>query len=181
MTTDMLFVQKIELKYKKDVRYPEYAMIRQSEKFRPMNLKNSEVDGKIIFNDIMLFQDTDGLYEDYNKIRQYNDEAFYNPRCYYSPFGERIAVKESDGGSYEIMYKNKTSHGYYKNPFTLKNNEYGRIIYNERNIGEYTGIWYYYLIAYNFINCDKSGIREKMFFRKSPDYEYKDMKYLRYC
>lgn len=181
MTTDMLFVQKIELKYKKDVRYPEYAMIRKTEKFRSLNLNNFEADREILFNDIMMFQDADGLYEDYNRTRQYNEEAFYNLKCYYSPLGTRIAVKKFDNGSYKVMYKDKNSHGYYKNPFTLKNNEYGRIIYNEREIGEYTGIWYYFLVTYNFVSCDKSGIREKMFFRKVPDYEYKDMQYLRYC
>lgn len=177
----MLFVQKIELKYKKDVRYPEYAMIRKAEKFRPMNLKNSEEDGKIIFNDIMLFQDTGGIYEYYNRIRQYDEEAFYNLRCYNSPLGERIDVKKSNNGSYEIMYRNKVSNGYYKSLFILKNNEYGRSIYNERSVSYDNGIWYYSLVTYNFINVNKSGIREKMFFKKVSDYEYKDMKYLRYC
>ena len=177
----MLFVQEIILKYKKDVRYPKYAMMREAEKFRSFNVKDSDIESEIFLNKIMLSQDTDGLYENYNKIRQYNDEAFYNPRCYNSLFGERIAVKKSDDESYEILYKAKNSHGYYKKTFNLKNNEYGRIIYNERNIGEYTGIWYYYLNTYNFIKCDKSEIREKMFFRKKADYEYKDMIYLRYC
>lgn len=181
MTTDMLFVQKIELKYKKDVRYPEYAMIRKAEKFRPVNLKNPEEYGEIILNNIMLFQNTDGLYEYYNRIRQYDEEAFYNPKCYNSPLGERIAVKKSDNGSYEIMYRNKVSNGYYKSAFVLKNNEYGRIIYNERSVGYDSGIWYYSLVTYNFINGNKSGTREKMFFKKVSDYEYKDMKYLRYC
>ena len=111
---------------------------------------------------------------------QYNSDVLYNPKCYNSVFGNRIAVKNSDSGNYEIMYRDKQSRGFYKNPFTLKNNEYGRIVYNDR-YASFGSDLYYELHIINFLNCDKSKYREKIFFRKVPDYEYKDMKYLRYC
>ncbi len=166
--------------YYKNVRYANYVNVRNSVKFAPIVIDKIP-DCEVLFNRIMLFQDTDGLHEHFNKIRHYNENVLYNPRCYTSPFGDRTAVKKSDDGNYEIMYRNGKSRGYYKSPFTLKNNEYGRIVYNDRYVEYDSGQWYYKLHTINFINCDKSKYREKIFFRKIPDYEYKNMQYLRYC
>ena len=174
----MLFIQYISLTYCKNVRYANYANARNSIKFMPIAVDRIS-DCEVLFNRITLFQDTDGLCEHFNKVRQYDNSILYNPKCYTSPFGNRIAVKKSDDGSYEIMYR--SSKCYYKSPFTLKNNEYGRIIYNDRYVEFDSGQWYYELHTINFINCDKLKYREKMFFRKVPDYEHKDMQYLRYC
>lgn len=176
----MLFVQHISLTYCKNVRYANYANVRNSIKFAPVKIKKFS-DCEVIFNRIMLFQDTDGLYESFNKIRQYSDNVLYNPRCYTSPFDNRIAIKKSGDGIYEIMYRDGKSKGYFKIPFALKNGEYGRIIYNDRYVEFDTGKWYYEIHIINFINCDKSKFREKIFFRKNPDYEYKNMQYLKYC
>ncbi|MDE5620605.1 MAG: hypothetical protein K2I80_08860 [Ruminococcus sp.] len=176
----MLFLQYISLTYCKNVRYANYVNVRNSVKFAPVYVDKVS-DCEVLFNRIMLFQDTDGLHERLNKIRQHNNDILYNPRCYTSPFGNRIAVKRSDYGNYEIMYRSGKSRGYYKSPFTLKNNEYGRIIYNDRYVEFDSRQWYYELHTINFINCDKSKYKEKIFFRKVPDYEYKDMQYLRYC
>ncbi|MDE5770313.1 MAG: hypothetical protein K2I06_01600 [Ruminococcus sp.] len=176
----MLFVQDISLTYYKDVRYANYANVRNSIKFAPIAIEKIS-DCEVLFNMVMLSQNKEGLYENYNKIRQHNENVLYNPRCYNSPFGNRIAVKKSYDGNYEIMYRNGKSRGYYKSLFTLKTGEYGRIIYNDRYVEYDSGRWYYKIHTINFINCDKTKYREKMFFRKVPDYEYKNMQYLRYC
>ena len=153
--------------------------MRNSIKFEPITARKIP-DCEIFFNKISLFQSTNGIHEFLNKNRQYNSDVLYDPRCYTSVFGNRIAVKNSDSGNYEIMYRDKQSRGFYKNPFTLKNNEYGRIVYNDR-YASFGSDLYYELHIINFLNCDKSKYREKIFFRKIPDYEYKDMKYFRYC
>ena len=176
----MLFIQYISLTYYKNVRYANYANARNSIKFMPIAVDKIS-DCEVIFNEVTLFQDKDGLHTYYDKIRQCNENILYSPRCYTSPFGNRIAVKKSDDGNYEVRYRSDWSKVYYKSPFTLKKDEYGRIIYNNRNVEFDSGEWYYKLHTINFINCDKSKYREKMFFRKVPDYEYKDMQYLRYC
>ena len=63
----------------------------------------------------------------------------------------------------------------------IKPNEYERVIFNERGGYDYTGIWYYDLIIYNFINASYSSFNNKIFFQKKPNYEFTDMQYLRYC
>ncbi|MCM1505941.1 MAG: hypothetical protein NC177_02245 [Ruminococcus flavefaciens] len=178
----MLFVQHISLTYCKNVRYADYANARNAIKFAPVKIEKVP-DCEVLFNQIMLFQNTDELHKYSNTTRKCNsdDPSLYNPQCYnFLPFDNRISIKKSDR-NYEIIYRDGKSKGYFKSPFTLKNNEYGRIIYNNRYVSSDTGKWYYELHTLNFINCDKSKYRKKMFFRKVPDYEYKNMQYLRYC
>jgi len=153
------------------------------------------------------WQDTNGIKLSYEKFKKYNDEIFTEGKRdtfwnYHNIIPNIRILKEDD--IYRIMfcderfsgvcparrghnesYMNKSSpfsytDRLYETAFRLKNHEYGRIIFNERLVEHDTGIWFYGLNTYNFINCDKSGFREKMFFRKVPDYEYKNMQYLRY-
>ena len=63
---------------------------------------------------------------------------------------------------------------------TVGKDEYGRVVFNERGTYEYSGIWYYELNIYNFVNADYSKYSPKLFFRKEPDYEFEDMRKLRY-
>ena len=70
--------------------------------------------------------------------------------------------------------------GFYKTKIIHDTCEYGRIIFNERG-AYHTGIWYYDLIIYNFLNAPYSSFNSKIFFRKEPDHEFTDMHYLRYC
>ena len=174
----MLFVQEIDLWYRKDVRYPEYANVRNSLKFVPIDTNVIRPDCEVFYQYKSFIQSTDGI----NKWRE----------CY-SRFGEEIFGEEiyifgkrtdwrsanihilSDSENYKIMFYDEV----YKTVFTLSPNQYGRIQYNERFVTDYA--WYYRIHTLNFISCDRNKFREKMFFKKIPDYEYKNMQYLRYC
>ena len=63
--------------------------------------------------------------------------------------------------------------------FVLKDGDYGRIIFNNRYVNSETGIWCYERGVYNVINCNKAAFREKMFYRKKPDFEYTNLLTLR--
>ena len=59
--------------------------------------------------------------------------------------------------------------------FTLSDGDYGRITYNNRYIDPDTGKWIYARNVYNIVCCEKAAFREKMFYRKKPDYEYTNL------
>lgn len=46
----MLFVQKIVIEYKKDVRYSNYAQIRKNLKFYPVKFAVNNISEDILFN-----------------------------------------------------------------------------------------------------------------------------------
>lgn len=59
--------------------------------------------------------------------------------------------------------------------FVLKDGDYGRIVYNNRYVHPDTGIWCYERGVYNIVCCERAAFREKMFYRKKPDYEYTNL------
>jgi len=211
----MLFVQWIDLIYQKNVRYANYANVRNSIRFAPIAVKKVP-DCEVLLQRVPLFQDTDGISRWREQFKEFGNEIFtagsrdhvYN----YENLIRNIRIFR-DGDSYKIMFcddrlifyndrywrsfnsfKRRGHNEGFMNinspfsytdiinetAFTLKPNEYGRIIYNERFVDR-DEKWYYILNTINFLNCNKSKYREKMFFRKVSDYEYKNMQYLRYC
>ena len=62
--------------------------------------------------------------------------------------------------------------------FSLKDGEYGRIYFNNRYVHPHTRNQVYKYVVYNIVSCERSHFREKMFFRKNPDHEYKNLKSL---
>ncbi len=58
--------------------------------------------------------------------------------------------------------------------FVLKQNQYGRMIWNDRTIDLDTGNWYYNLHIYNFYVADKIP-QKNIFVSYTPDFEYKQM------
>lgn len=215
----MLFVQYLTLTYQKDMRYANYAQIRNSFKFlqirpEPMDFYPKEINKDIIFNcevlyqKVSLLQKKDGIKKYRERFKKFNDEIFTagsrDTIENYSKFIDHIRMFK-EGDIYKIMFCNDNyfwmslkrrghneTYNDKKSPFSytdvinetafkLKPNEYGRIIYNDRIVDHDTGKWYYQLNICNFISCDKSDFREKMFFKKVPDYEYKNMQYLKYC
>ena len=160
----MLFIQRIILSYTKNERYPRYANKRRSVRFCPVKF-DGKLDGEILF------------HNDYTgKVKIYGEDAFSTEKLNDVRFGNRIAVKK-DGENYSVMYRDGYSR--YNSKFVLENNQYGRIVFNERIA--YEDIWVYEINIYNFIHADRSAFREKIFYRKTADCEFKDMKYLRYC
>ncbi len=172
----MLFIQKIELEYRKDVRYANYAQIRNAIKFMPVKISKDKIDSEILLNSIKIYQSTDGMKTYPETDKQYSSEVFCKGKFDRNIFEYNIAVKKLSDNEYEILYKRSFS-----KEFVVKNGEYGRIVFNERSTYWDTGEWYYQLFTYNFVCCDKNDFREKIFFKKETDYNIKDMKYLRYC
>ena len=174
----MLFVQCITLQYMKDVRYANYANQRKSIKFYKLpNVKPKE--NEIIF-DVFLYQTTDEIKCFCNSMQSFGSECFYGNGVNNKPFYGRLAVIK-DNNIFKIKYCGKYDIGFYITKMILEPNEYGRIIFNKRGGYDYTGIWYYDLTIYNFINSPYSSFHNKIFFQKKPDYEFTDMQYLRYC
>lgn len=212
----MLFIQSINLYYYKDVRYPNYAQVRNSVKFLPIKPEpnkfypgeiNSDtmLDCEVLLQSLGYWHETDGLKLYAEKFRKFGDEVFTEGKRdtfwnYHNLIANIRIFKENN--IYKIMFcdenfssRGQKLHGHnesymdkkspfsytdiiFETAFRLNKNEYGRIIFNERIVEHDTGIWYYILHTYNIINCDKSDFKEKMFFRKNPDYEYKQLKKL---
>jgi len=204
----MLFVQYISLVYYKNVRYANYANVRNSIKFAPIVIEKVP-NCEVLLQRVPLYQGVDGIskykasFEKYgeeifdsdnldpvynyrtllrnNRIFKVNDDykiRFCDDRYYtrYNAFKRRRHNEEFMNNTSSFSYTDVIN----ETVFTLRPDEYGRIIFNERHVTT-DEQWYYMLNTINFINCDKSKYREKMFFRKVPDYEYKNMQYLRYC
>ena len=175
----MLFVQCITLRYRKDVRYANYANQRKAIKFRKLpNIKPKE--NEIIFSNVLLYQTTDKIECCRNSLQTFGSKCFYGNGVNNTPFSNRLAIVKDDD-SFKIKYCGKHDLDFYSTKIILQPGEYGRIIFNERGEYAYTGIWYYELIIYNFVNAPYSSFSNKIFFKKKPDHEFTDMQYLRYC
>ncbi|MCM1505940.1 MAG: hypothetical protein NC177_02240 [Ruminococcus flavefaciens] len=206
----MLFVQEVDIWYRKNVRYPKYANIRNALKFIPVKTENINPDCEVFYQRSMFRQSPDGIQlwnEDYRKfnggiftsgsrdrmenlrnlirnIRIFQEDGNYKIMFCDDYFHERCNISKRRGSN-EGYWDNNSPFSYTdvvnQTAFILKPDEYGRIMYNDRTVMHHTEIWYYCIHTVNFVNCDKSKFREKMFFKKVLDYEYKNMQYLKYC
>lgn len=176
--------------------------------FYPCEINQSKMlDCEVLLQSLEYLQKTDGIKLEYETFKKFNNEIFNagtrntywnyhhlipNVRMFKEDNIFKIMFCDEDfysdcpkrhGHNEEYMNK-KSPFSYtdriYETAFRLHKNEYGRIVFNKRIVEYETGIWRYGLHTYNFINCDKSDFREKMFYKKNPDYEYKNMQYLRY-
>ena len=214
----MLFVQEIDLWYRKDVRYPEYANMRNSLKFVPVKADNINPDCDVFYQYSKLKQSPDGIQTTWEYHERLGEEIFtagsrdpmenlrnliHNIRIFRE--NENYKIMFCDDYFFvrnDLYFENRSgvskrrgrNEGYWNNnspfsytdvinqtAFILTPDTYGRILYNDRIVIHHTEIWYYRIHTLNFINCDRNKFREKMFFRKVPDYEYKNMQYLKYC
>lgn len=57
--------------------------------------------------------------------------------------------------------------------FVLTQNQYGRILWNERNTDYDTGEWYYQLHIYNIICFEGKELRQNIFAARKPDFVYR--------
>lgn len=134
---------------------------------------------EILFHKVFLTQDQNGIACRSSKLKAYGAEGFYDGKFHRPPFPKHLAVTKEDG-FFRIQYSGKQDNGFYGTKMMLRPGEYGRIILNERGTYCDTGIWYYDLITYNFVNAPYSCCRPKLFYRKEADHEFRDMQYLRY-
>ena len=177
----MIFIQQIRIVYQKDVRYANYGHERNHLKFYPVrNLP--ELNGKEIFVNYISLQQLPG-----ELLFQGEWSCFFTENFFYTGkfqdnwlFSRKnqIAVQKQNQ-AYQILYTSKEQKSFMKPVFTLEKNQYGRILFNERQATS-DSQWYYILYIVNFLNADAEQYREKLFFRKEPDYLFSDRKYLKY-
>ena len=214
----MLFVQEIDLWYRKDVRYPEYANMRNALKFVPVKTDNVNLDCDVFYHYSKLKQSPDGIQTTWEYHERLGEEIFTDGSR--DPMQNLINLIHNirifrENENYKIMFcddyffvrndlyfkdrsgmskRRGRNEGYWNNnspfsytdvinqtAFILTPDTYGRILYNDRIVMHHTETWYYRMHTLNFINCDRNKYREKIFYRKVPDYEYKNMQYLKYC
>ena len=133
------------------------------------------------FGDEILGSSDDGSIQGtLSNIRLFKDEADY--RVAFCDDGSFLCHSKRKGHNEEYTVphtpfanKNKIN----KTVFRLSDGDYGRIIYNNRYIDHDTGKWIYTRNVYNIVCCNKAAFREKMFYRKKPDFEYTNLLYLR--
>ncbi len=204
----MLFIQSLNTYYNKEERSSEYARLRSEDLFREIaveKLKECEVSAQILSfkyeagkcSQAKPYQET---------YRQYGTEIFTEgTKDRYANFNELLQFirifKEED--KYRIMFcdedvewcptkrrghneafNDEESIHYrkdrlYETAFILGENQYGRIIYNNRYVDPDSQNWIYGWHVYNIISCDKSECKEKMFFKKEPDFIYRQLLDLR--
>ena len=59
--------------------------------------------------------------------------------------------------------------------FSLTEGKYGRVLWNERNLDQDTGEWYYQLHIVNFLYDPEKTPKPDVFLSRSPDHEYQQM------
>ena len=198
----MLFIQSLDTYYDKNERSSEYARLRNGDLFRKIDvtkIKECEVfvqflslrydDGGVsqakpyseIYKDYgksIFTEGTKDRYSNYNKllkfIRLFKDEDNYKIMfC-----DENVEWCPTKRRGHNEAFNNVNSIFYHRDKlnetaFILGKNQYGRIIYNNRYVNPDSQMWYYGWHIYNIINCDISECKEKMFFEKDPDFEYR--------
>lgn len=205
----MLFIQSLDTYYDKNERSSEYARLRNGDLFRKIDvtkIKECEVfvqflslrydaDGGVspakpyseIYKDYgksIFTEGTKDRYSNYNKllkfIRLFKDEDNYKIMfC-----DENVEWCPTKRRGHNEAFNNVNSIFYHRDKlnetaFILGKNQYGRIIYNNRYVNPDSQMWYYGWHIYNIINCDISECKEKMFFEKNPDFEYRQLLDLR--
>lgn len=175
----MIFVQQINLIYTKYTRGSNFANVRRSMKFLPVEFDKAKITEEILLDSVTLSQSESGFYEQHRKTKPLGEDAFFDGK-FSDFFGNRVFIKRAENG-YEILYTDKVQHGWINSKFKLTDSMSGRIIYNERH-GSYfdSPIWYYYVTTFNFVCTDKANFKPKIFFIKKPDHVFTDMKKLRY-
>lgn len=177
----MLFVQQIDLIYTKYTRGSNFANVRRSMKFLPVEFDRTKITEEILFDKAVIFQSEDGLnlHERTRKTKPLGENAFFDGRIS-DFFGNRVFIKRAENG-YEILYTDKKQRGWVKSKFTLTDSKSGRIVYNERHSNIFDSpMWYYYLTTFNFVCTDKENFKTKIFFIKEPDFVFNDLKQLYY-
>ena len=147
-------------------------------KFFPVKFEIKDKNAEALVNIVNVYQGTEKIYYFGCRTKTYGQDIFENNKnnkWYNIPVDSVVKVVK-DNDNYEMIYRS-----YNKKLFTLKKGQYGRIICNYRIAECDTGRWIYRFCILNYINADRENFREKIFFRKVPDYEFKDLKYMRYC
>ncbi|WP_288886373.1 hypothetical protein [uncultured Eubacterium sp.] len=127
---------------------------------------------------------TQNRYDNFNKLLQFI-RIFKEEDKYKVMFcDENVEWCPTKRRGHNEAFNNVNSIYYHRDrlnetAFILEKNQYGRIIYNNRYVDPDSQMWYYGWHVYNIISCDIDECSEKMFFKKEPDYEYRQLLDLR--
>jgi len=205
----MLFVQALDTYYDKQERSSQYARLRSGDVFRKIEvnrIKECEVFAQILslrydadgmslpakpytetyrqYGTEIFTEGNANRYDNYNKllkfIRIFKEEAGY--RIMFCD--ENVEWCPTKRRGHNEAYNNENSIFYHRDrmnetAFILGNNQYGRILFNNRYVDPDSQAWHYGWHIYNIISCDISECKEKMFFKKDPDYVYRQLLDLR--
>ena len=169
----MLFVQSITVNYEKDVRYPRFAAERRNMRFFALLCEKPSVDAEALVDSRIIEQNSRFINGRAFSTKTYGSQIFDNEDGYNLPVDNVVRVVKREDG-YDFFFKSCN-----KKAFTLKEGEYGRVMYNYRRIDRDTRSWVYTECILNYYCADRSRFREKLFFRKKPDFEFRDMRSLR--
>ena len=100
----MLFVQQIEIEYRKNVRYANFAQARNAIKFYPVRINSDEIQQNVLFHSAFFYQDTNGMHNRGTKSRQFTESQLYDGKFNRSPFGKKIGVKPIGDNQYEVHF-----------------------------------------------------------------------------
>ena len=165
------------------------------------------LDCEVLFHRVLIWQDEKTMSEVRNEFHRFGKEIFgegtRSDPWYHKRTIENVRIFKEENG-YRIMFcddcffdsfSHSKRHGHNEaynkkgSPFSytdrlnetaffLKDGEYGRICFNNRFVHPRTRNQMYEYCIYNIINCDKSCFKEKIFFKKKADFEYRNMKSL---
>lgn len=205
----MLFIQSLNTYYEKQGRSSEYARLRTADIFRKIDMdkvrecevfvqflsmrydKDKGVSQAVPYHETykqygnnIFTEGTRDHYKNYNEllkfIRVFREDDRYRIRfC-----DENVAWCPTKRRGHNEAYNDENSIYYHRDhinetAFILEKGQYGRIIFNNRYVDPDSQRWYYGYHIYNIICCDISECREKLFFQKTPDYEYRQLLDLR--
>lgn len=104
------------------------------------------------------------------KKGQYAVTFFYDRQRSGMPFrrGHNKDFRNPDSRFYGMDVLNETA-------FVLAEDQYGRIIWNERNTDYDTGTWYYQLHIYNLFHLSVRNFSKQIFVKNKLTYEYRQL------
>lgn len=85
----MLFVQQIEIEYRKNVRYANFAQARNAIKFYPVRINPDEIKQNVLFHSAFFYQDTNGMHNRGTKSRQFTESQLYDGNSIVLPLVKR--------------------------------------------------------------------------------------------
>ncbi|MBQ8967969.1 hypothetical protein [Ruminococcus sp.] len=205
----MLFIQSLNTYYEKQERSSEYARLRTGDLFRKIdvgNIHECEVFAQMIdmhydtrggvsqakayrekfrkYGTKIFTEGTMDRFRNYNELMKFirifkEDDRYRIMFC-----DENVEWCPTKRRGHNEAFNDKNSIYYHRDrlnetAFVLEKGEYGRIIYNNRYVDPDNQHWYNGWHIYNIISCDISECKEKMFFRKQPDHEYRQLLDLR--
>ncbi len=205
---NMLFIQKIAVYYSGRERFSDHAREREALKFLPVRQSLRIMpDSEVLMHTVDMRQYDSRMIVRKEQLQQFGREVFgegtRSDPWYHKDLFENIRIFREDD-RYRIMfcddfyysifsrsrrhgrneaYNKKGSPFRYadrlnETAFRLGRNEYGRIYFNNRFVHPRSREQTYVRYIYNIINCDRERFREKMFFCKNADHEYRNMKSL---